>query len=123
MRVRRRRRRVLGAVSVLLYLGAFLWLVSPLWRTSSDAGTAEQVPVRAVRVDRSIEIASLSASEDLPESLPGSDAATVNETGVVAEEVNEGGEAAAGVSEESSPPTGGESSSPSQSETIIGFEG
>jgi hypothetical protein len=131
VRVRRRRRRILGAVLAVVYLGAFVWLVSPLWG-SADSPPPELAPVREVRSGGSVGLAPLGNSKPLPVSLPGSSpATTASESEAGAEETLSEGEgeveatsSAPEVSEEpasTAPST--ESSSPSSSETIIGGEG
>jgi hypothetical protein len=126
MRVRRRRRRILAAVLASIYLGAFAWLVSPLWG-SADAPTSEDVPVREVSAKGLVGVDSLGASKALPESLPGSSATVVTAAESGEEAVTETGtEVTAGLPEggesSTSPPASPEPSQQSQ-ETIVSSEG
>lgn len=126
MRVRRRRRRMLGAALVLVYLAASAWLLSPLWR-SADAAPAK-LPVRTVRAGGLVGLSTLGAAKPLPVSLPNV-SPTTRETGVT-EVTGEGeGEVEAPVSSPEaaetpvSTPSSNEPSSSSSSQTIIGGEG
>jgi hypothetical protein len=110
-----------------VYLGAFVWLVSPLWRPA-EAITSRPTPALPVKAEGVVGIAGLDASEALPESLPGSSTGPVvtAETGgeeAVSETVTESSESATESSEAStsSPPPSSESSQPQ--ETIISSEG
>jgi hypothetical protein len=127
MRVRRRRRRILGAVLATVYLGAVVWLLSPLWR-SADAATSTSVPVREARTNGSVGIAPLEAPKPLPASLPGSNPTPATTAEGSGEAFSEGEtEATASAPEVSEAPASSapsaESSTPSSSETIIGGEG
>jgi len=127
MRVRRRRRRALLAALAAVYLGAFVWLISPLWRPA-EAITSKPAPVQPVQPEGAVGIAGLDASKALPENLPGLSTGTVStaETGgeeAVSETVTETAESTPESSEasSSSPPPSSESSQPQ--ETIISSEG
>lgn len=73
---RRRRRRILAGALALAYFFAFALLASPLWRPA-DAVTEKRAPVLPGPADHPIGIAPLASSRALPESLPGSNEATV----------------------------------------------
>jgi hypothetical protein len=133
VRVKRRRRRVLASALAAVYLGAFTWLISPLWRPA-DAPTAVSAPVHEVRAKRLVGLAPLGASKDLPESLPGSGTAVVAaaETGEEEEVTEAGTEAPVSVlessegsesSEASTSPSPSSESNPQPQETIISSEG
>lgn len=110
-----------------MYVGAFAWLISPLWSATS-AATAERAAVRNVPVDPSIGIVPLAASRALPTSLPGSSKVVVATSPEVngAEVVSEGEtEATASAPEgEEAPVTPASTPESAQpSETIIAGEG
>lgn len=122
MRVRRRRRRALVTVSALVYLGAFAWLVSPLW-APAEATTAKHVPTLQGPSTHPSAIAPLAAAKALPTSLPGSTAlATTTEPEAgSAEQVSEAGAETTSVTSESSEtqasPSPSTESSPSSQES------
>jgi hypothetical protein len=132
---KKQRRRILGAVLGVAYLGVFVWLVSPLWGTAGDT-SSRRAHVRAVPRGRSVGIASLGKSKQLPESLPGSNptpATTPEANGFEtvsegsSETVSEGGSGEASISPESGETStgsssGGESSQP-QATKIVSSEG
>jgi hypothetical protein len=131
VRVRRRRRRILGAVLVVAYLAAFAWLTLPLWRPA-DAATPASTPLREVKSNGSVGLPPLADAKPLPTSLPGSSSTKPSESGT--EEFESGGEEvfsegeveATGTPETSEAPPSTSSSgsgSSSSSETIIGGEG
>jgi hypothetical protein len=127
MRLSRRRRRALGTVLAVAYLGAFAWLVSPLWRPA-DVPASKRASVPAAPAGGKVGIRPLDTPKALPESLPGSSSVAVATTEAGGEEpLSESGtEATASVPEggesSASPPSSPEPSSAPQ-ETIISSEG
>jgi hypothetical protein len=128
VRVRRRRRRILGVVIALVYVGAFVWLVSPVLGPAKPP-TSKRPPILEVG-NRPVGVVPLGTSKPLPTSLPGSNAVATEPEAGGTEPVSETegeAEATAVVPESNevsaSPSAGTESSSPPPSETIISSEG